>query len=151
MSRSPMQRRAERIDQTRSGFDLVVVGGGVNGAGIAWDAALRGLRVLVLEKGDIGSGTSSWSSKMIHGGLKYLEKYDVPLVRESLREREWLLQAAPHLVKELRFIIPFYKENAHSAAVLSLGMVAYEALSFDKSLRRFSMFTRDRLLQPSRD
>lgn len=147
MSRSPMQRRAERIDQTRSGFDLVVVGGGVNGAGIAWDAALRGLRVLLLEKGDIGSGTSSWSSKMIHGGLKYLEKYDVPLVRESLREREWLLQAAPHLVKELRFIIPFYKANAHSPAVLSLGMVAYEALSFDKSLRRFSMFTRDRLLR----
>ena len=147
MSRSPMQRRAERIDQTRSGFDLVVVGGGVNGAGIAWDAALRGLRVLLLEKGDIGSGTSSWSSKMIHGGLKYLEKYDVPLVRESLREREWLLQAAPHLVKELRFIIPFYKANAHSPAVLSLGMVAYEALSFDKSLQRFSMFTRDQLLR----
>ncbi|NMD46274.1 MAG: FAD-dependent oxidoreductase [Propionibacterium sp.] len=69
-----MQRRAERIDQTRSGFDLVVVGGGVNGAGIAWDAALRGLRVLLLEKGDIGSGASSWASKMIHGGLKYLEK-----------------------------------------------------------------------------
>lgn len=147
MSQNPAARRAERIDQTRSGFDVVIVGAGVNGLGIAWDAALRGLRVLVLEKGDIGSGTSSWSSKMIHGGLKYLEKFDVPLVRESLREREWLLQAAPHLVKELRFIIPFYKENAHSAAVLSLGMVAYEALSFDKSLRRFSMFTRDRLLQ----
>lgn len=147
MSQNPTQRRAERIDQTRSGFDLVVVGGGVNGAGIAWDAALRGLRVLLLEKGDIGSGTSSWSSKMIHGGLKYLEKYDVPLVRESLREREWLLQAAPHLVKELRFIIPFYKENAHSPAVLSLGMVAYEALSFDKSLQRFRLFTRDQLLR----
>ena len=147
MSQSPTQRRAERIDQTRSGFDVVVVGGGVNGAGIAWEAALRGLRVLVLEKGDIGSGTSSWSSKMIHGGLKYLEKYDVPLVRESLREREWLLQAAPHLVKELRFIIPFYKENAHSPTILGLGMVAYEALSFDKSLQRFSMFTRDKLLQ----
>ena len=147
MAQSPAQSRAERIDQTRSGFDVVIVGGGVNGAGIAWDAALRGLRVLLLDKGDIGSGTSSWSSKMIHGGLKYLEKYDVPLVRESLREREWLLQAAPHLVKELRFIIPFYKANAHSPAVLSLGMVAYEALSFDKSLQRFSMFTRDGLLR----
>lgn len=147
MGLNPAQARAERIEQTRSGFDVVIVGGGVNGAGIAWEAALRGLRVLVLEKGDIGSGTSSWSSKMIHGGLKYLEKYDVPLVRESLREREWLLQAAPHLVKELRFIIPFYKENAHSPAILGLGMVAYEALSFDKSLQRFSMFTRDKLLQ----
>jgi len=71
------------------GYDVVVVGGGVNGCGIAWDAALRGLRVLLVEKGDLGSGTSSWSSKMIHGGLKYLEKYDVGLVRESLPPRTW--------------------------------------------------------------
>lgn len=139
--------RAERIASAQAGYDVVIVGGGVNGAGIAWDAALRGLRVLVVDKGDIGSGTSSWSSKMIHGGLKYLEKRDVSLVRESLREREWLLQAAPHLVRELRFVIPFYKNNAHSAGILSLGMVAYDALSFDKSLKRFSVLTRAQMLR----
>ena len=145
MSEIEDERRA-RLSSTSAGFDVVVVGGGVNGAGIAWDASLRGLRVLLVEKGDIGSGTSSWSSKMIHGGLKYLEKYDVPLVRESLREREWLLQAAPHLVRELRFLLPFYKRNVHSKAILSLGRVAYDVLSFDKSVRRFELFSRDRLL-----
>jgi glycerol-3-phosphate dehydrogenase len=96
------QARQEKVRGTSAGYDVVVIGAGVNGAGIAWDATLRGLRVLLVDKGDVGSGTSSWSSKLIHGGLKYLEKYDVPLVRESLREREWLLQAAPHLVRELR-------------------------------------------------
>ncbi|MEZ5089507.1 MAG: FAD-dependent oxidoreductase [Micropruina sp.] len=108
---------------------------------------MRGLRVLLVDKGDIGSGTSSWSSKMIHGGLKYLEKYDVPLVRESLKEREWLLQAAPHLVRELRFLLPFYASNAHPANVLRLGMVAYDVLSFDKSVRRFELLSPAKILE----
>ncbi|WP_082418151.1 glycerol-3-phosphate dehydrogenase/oxidase [Flaviflexus massiliensis] len=139
-------KRAAKFAATSAGYDVVVVGAGVNGAGIAWDASLRGLRVLLIDKGDVGSGTSSWSSKMIHGGLKYLEKYDVSLVRESLREREWLLQAAPHLVRELRFILPFYDRNVHSKAILSLGMVAYDVLSFDKSVRRFELLSRDKML-----
>lgn len=146
-------RRKERLAATAGGYDVVVVGAGVNGAGIAWDAALRGMRVLLVDKGDIGSGTSSWSSKMIHGGLKYLEKYDIPLVRESLREREWLLRAAPHLVRELRFLLPYYERNAHSREALTLGMVAYDVLSFDKSVRRFELFSRKTLLErePSLD
>lgn len=139
-------KRAAKFAATSAGYDVVVVGAGVNGAGIAWDASLRGLRVLLIDKGDVGSGTSSWSSKMVHGGLKYLEKYDVSLVRESLREREWLLQAAPHLVRELRFILPFYDRNVHSKAILSLGMVAYDVLSFDKSVRRFELLSRDKML-----
>ncbi|MGA4670125.1 glycerol-3-phosphate dehydrogenase/oxidase [Propionibacteriaceae bacterium Y1923] len=147
MGATPEETRSERFAATSAGYDVVVVGGGVNGCGIAWDAALRGLRVLLVEKGDLGSGTSSWSSKMIHGGLKYLEKYDVGLVRESLREREWLLQAAPHLVKELRFVLPYYKTGAHSAAILSLGMVAYDVLSFDKSVHRFNIMTRKQILR----
>lgn len=140
------EERQARLSGTSAGYDVVVVGAGVNGAGIAWDAALRGMRVLLVEKGDVGAGTSSWSSKMIHGGLKYLEKYDVPLVRESLREREWLFRAAPHLVRELRFILPFYGRNEHSRAVLTLGMIAYDILSFDKSVRRFEILSRDKLL-----
>lgn len=138
--------RQQRLRALSAGFDVVVVGAGVNGAGIAWDAALRGLRVLLVDKGDVGSGTSAWSSRMIHGGLKYLEKYDVPLVRESLREREWLLRSAPHLVRELRFLLPFYEQNAHSARKLKLGMVAYDVLSFEKSVRRFELLSRDEIL-----
>lgn len=140
-------RRDQALQSVTSGYDVAIVGAGVNGAGIAWECALRGLRVLLVDKGDFGSGTSSWSSKMIHGGLKYLEKYDVPLVRESLREREWLLQAAPHLVRELRFLLPFYKSNAHSANILRLGMVAYDVLSFDKSVRRFELLSSEKILQ----
>src|ERR1700754_4693915 len=94
--------RAGALARVAGGVDLVVIGAGINGAGIAWDASLRGLRVLLLDKADVGAGTSSWSSRLIHGGLKYLEHYDVPLVRESLREREWLLRSAPHLVRPLK-------------------------------------------------
>lgn len=130
-------RRMDALRQSAAApFDVVVVGGGANGCGIAWDAALRGLRVLLLEKEDFGWATSAWNSRLIHGGLKYLEKYDVRLVRESLREREWLLGAAPHLVRPRRFVLPFYRRNAHPAMALRAGMIAYDALSWDKSTPR---------------
>src|SRR6059036_666336 len=95
----------------RSGnnFDIIIIGAGINGAGIARDAAMRGLKVLVLDKGDIGSGTSSWSTRLIHGGLRYLEHREFGLVRESLRERENLLRIAPHLVRPIPILIPIYK------------------------------------------
>ncbi|MGM5631837.1 glycerol-3-phosphate dehydrogenase/oxidase [Apibacter raozihei] len=140
-------KRKQRFNDTQQGYDVVIVGGGVNGLGTAWDSALRGMKVLLVEKGDIGSGTSSWSSRMIHGGLKYLEKYDIPLVRESLREREWLVKSAPHLVRELRFIIPFYKQNQNSPFILRLGMIAYDILSFDKSLKSFDFFSKKKILE----
>ena len=97
--------------------------------------------MLLLEKEDFGWGTSAWNSRLIHGGLKYLEKYDVKLVRESLREREWLLRAAPHLVKPLRFVLPFYERNAHHRFVLRTGMLAYDVLSFDKSVPTHRVFS----------
>jgi glycerol-3-phosphate dehydrogenase len=128
-------------------FDVIVVGGGCNGAGAAWDAATRGLRVLLVEKEDFGWGTSAWNSRLIHGGLKYLEKYDVKLVRESLREREWLLRAAPHLVKPLRFLLPFYERNAHHRYVLRTGMLAYDVLSFDKSVPTHRVFSPDETVE----
>src|SRR3712207_1578791 len=96
-------------DIERRTFDLIVVGAGINGTGIARDAAMRGLRVLLLDKGDVGSGTTSWSTRLIHGGLRYLEHGEVGLVRESLRERERLLRIAPHLVKSLPLLIPIYE------------------------------------------
>lgn len=133
--------RTRALAELNAPFDVIVVGGGCNGAGSAWDAAARGLRVLLLEKEDFGWGTSAWNSRLIHGGLKYLEKYDVKLVRESLKEREWLLRAAPHLVKPLRFVLPFYERNAHHRYVLRTGMLAYDVLSFDKSVPTHRVFS----------
>ncbi|MBN8897821.1 MAG: FAD-dependent oxidoreductase, partial [Rhodospirillales bacterium] len=89
-------------------FDLAIIGGGINGAGIARDAAGRGLSVLLLEQADLAGATSSASTKLIHGGLRYLEHYEFRLVREALAEREVLLQAAPHIAWPLRFVLPHH-------------------------------------------
>src|SRR5262245_46783384 len=89
-------------------FDVVVVGGGITGAGAALDAASRGLRVALVEKDDLASGTSSKSSKLVHGGLRYLQNGELGLVKEALRERQRLLDNAPHLVRPLPFVIPVF-------------------------------------------
>ena len=96
--------QSERSGRDR--YDIIIVGGGINGTGIARDAAGRGLKVLLIEQSDLASATSSASSKLIHGGLRYLEHYEFRLVREALREREVLLSIAPHLVRPLRFQLP---------------------------------------------
>ena len=119
---------------TAQPYDLIVVGAGINGSGIARDAALRGVRTLLVDKGDVGGGTTSWSTRLIHGGLRYLEHGEVNLVRESLRERERLLRIAPHLVRPLPFVIPVYEGGARGLVQIRLGMLAYEALSYDKSV-----------------
>ena len=108
-------------------FDLLVIGGGANGCGIARDAAGRGLRVLLCEKGDLGEGTSSRSGKMIHGGLRYLEYYEFRLVREALIEREVLLRIAPHIVWPMRFVIPHSREQ-RPVWLLRLGLFLYDHL-----------------------
>jgi len=106
-------------------YDVVVVGGGINGAGVAQNAAARGYSVLVLEKNMVGAGTSSRSSKLIHGGLRYLESGQLSLVRESLRERELLLRNAPDLVKRVPFYIPVYKNAQRGAIKIRLGLTLY--------------------------
>ena len=108
-------------------FDLVVVGGGVNGAGIARDAAGRGLRVLLCEQGDLAQGTSSRSGKLVHGGLRYLEYYEFRLVREALIEREVLLRAAPHIIWPMRFVLPHLPEM-RPAWLVRLGLFLYDHL-----------------------
>ncbi|HEY6190296.1 MAG TPA: glycerol-3-phosphate dehydrogenase [Pyrinomonadaceae bacterium] len=123
-------------------FDLIVIGAGINGAGIARDAAMRGLSVLLLDKGDIASGTSSWSTRLIHGGLRYLEHGELGLVRESLRERERLFRIAPHLVRPLAMIIPIYRNARRGPLMIRAGMIAYDLLSLDKSLERHHMLAR---------
>ena len=115
-------------------FDVIVIGAGINGAGIARDAAMRGLKVLLLDKGDIGGGTSSWSTRLIHGGLRYLEHGEFRLVRESLRERSCLLNICPHLVRPIPLLVPVYEKARRGWWTIRLGMIAYDALSFNKSL-----------------
>ena len=117
-------------------LDVVVIGGGIIGAGIARDAAMRGLRVALFEKADFGSGTTAGSTRLIHGGLRYLERLDFGLVRMDLRERETLLRIAPHLVKPLEFVMPFYGSSLFHRCKMKLGMTLYDLLSFDKSLPR---------------
>jgi len=114
-------------------FDLVVVGGGINGAGIARDAAGRGLSVLLVERDDLASHTSSWSSKLIHGGLRYLEYYEFRLVREALIEREVLLHAAPHIIWPLTFVLPHSPEQ-RPAWLVRLGLFLYDHLGGRKVL-----------------
>jgi glycerol-3-phosphate dehydrogenase len=123
-------------------FDVAVVGAGINGCGIARDAAMRGLRVLLLDKSDIASGTTAWATRLIHGGLRYLEHGEVGLVRESLRERETLLRrVAPHLVRPLPMLVPVYAGRRRGSLMIRAGMVAYDLLSFDKSLPRHRMLS----------
>ncbi|MBE0584115.1 MAG: glycerol-3-phosphate dehydrogenase, partial [Desulfofustis sp.] len=106
-------------------YDLAVIGGGINGCGIARDAAGRGLSVFLCEQNDLASGTSSASTKLIHGGLRYLEYYEFRLVREALREREVLLRAAPHIIWPLRFILPHHR-GLRPAWLIRLGLFLYD-------------------------
>lgn len=113
--------------------DLLVIGGGINGVGIARDAAGRGLSVVLCEQGDLGQATSSASSKLLHGGLRYLEHREFKLVRESLSEREVLLHAASHIVKPMRFVMP-HNRRIRPAWMLHAGLILYDRLAPDSSL-----------------
>jgi glycerol-3-phosphate dehydrogenase len=106
-------------------FDLAIIGGGVNGCGIARDAAGRGNSVFLCEMNDLASGTSSWSTKLVHGGLRYLEYYEFRLVREALIEREILWQIAPHIIRPLRFVLPHH-DGLRPAWLLRLGLFLYD-------------------------
>jgi glycerol-3-phosphate dehydrogenase len=127
-------RRTTLQELQAANLDVLVVGGGIVGCGIARDAARRGLRVGLVEREDFGSGTTSRSTRLIHGGLRYLEMLDFGLVRVDMREREILLRIAPHLVRPLPFLVPMYRWPAWQRDRLRAGMVLYDLLSYDKSL-----------------
>ncbi len=116
-------------------FDLAIIGGGINGTGLARDAAGRGLRVLLVEMNDLAAGTSSASSKLIHGGLRYLEHYAFRLVREALNEREVLLRMAPHVIRPARILLPVMS-GRRSPVMLRLGLLLYDLLGARKRLAR---------------
>jgi glycerol-3-phosphate dehydrogenase len=120
-------------DGGATAIDLLVVGGGANGCAIARDAAGRGLSVTVCEAGDLAGATSSNSSKLIHGGLRYLEHYEFRLVRESLAEREVLLASAPHIIYPLRFVLPHHK-GLRPAWLLRLGLFLYDHIGGRRTL-----------------
>src|SRR5439155_5358394 len=125
------------LDALRDGpFDLLVLGGGITGAGVALDAVLRGFRVALIDKSDFASGASSASSKLVHGGLRYLEHGYIPLVYEALRERRRLLRNAPHLVRPLRFVLPFYRESRVPPWKWRLGLTLYDLLAGSGNLSR---------------
>jgi glycerol-3-phosphate dehydrogenase len=121
---------------TAGAFDLLVLGGGITGAGVALDATLRGLRVALIDKGDFAAGTSSLSSKLVHGGLRYLEQGELGLVYEALHERARLLRNAPHLVRPLRFVLPFYRAARVPAWKWRAGLLLYDLLAGRDNLRR---------------
>jgi glycerol-3-phosphate dehydrogenase len=123
-------------------FDLLILGGGITGAGVALDATLRGFRVALIDKGDFASGTSSVSSKLVHGGLRYLEHGNFQLVYEALRERRLLLDNAPHLVRPLRFVIPFYQGTRIRPWRWRTGLTLYDLLAGASNIRRSRPLTR---------
>ncbi len=115
-------------------FDILVIGGGVNGCGVARDAAGRGFSVALAEMGDLASGTSSRATKLIHGGLRYLERFEFRLVREALKEREVLWATAPHIVHPMRFVLPYHKGGRRPAWLLRLGLFLYDHIGGRKRL-----------------
>jgi glycerol-3-phosphate dehydrogenase len=134
-------------DWTATPFDVIVIGGGINGAGIARDATLRGFRVALFEQADFASGTSSRSSKLIHGGIRYLEQGHLPLVFEASLERQILLRIAPHLVHPLPFLFPVYREARWGTFFLNVGMWLYDLLSLFRNIRPHRMLDREETLR----
>ncbi|MCA9407295.1 MAG: glycerol-3-phosphate dehydrogenase/oxidase, partial [Candidatus Omnitrophica bacterium] len=127
-------------------FDLLVIGGGINGSAIANLAADAGLRTALLEKGDFASGTSSKSTKLLHGGLRYLESFEFGLVHESLKERTIHFKSSPHLTKHLRFLIPIYKTDKRPFWMLKIGMFLYDFLSGKHLIQKHEILTAEEVL-----
>ena len=135
-SRVTRDERFSELGATQ--YDLLVVGGGITGAGVARDAAMRGLKTLLVDKGDLGSGTSSASSKLIHGGLRYLPQGHLGLVFESISERRRLRRLAPHLVRPLEFVFPVYAGRPRPLWQIATGLWIYDALALFRAHRLHS-------------
>jgi glycerol-3-phosphate dehydrogenase len=151
---------ARMTDEAAEPLDVLVIGGGITGAGIALDAAARGYHVGLVERGDFASGTSSRSTKLIHGGIRYLPQLDIKLVREGLHERGRLLRNAPHLVRPLSFVLPLYADSRHPvgipvappggvglSALLDLGLTLYDLLAGRQKIARHRHISRDETIR----
>src|SRR5580698_3707234 len=129
----PREQALETLAAER--FDVVVIGGGITGAGVALDAAARGFSVALVERADYASGTSSRSSKLVHGGLRYLQNFDLGLVREALLERQLLVALAPHLVRPLALVVPAF-EGARPDRLMGVGLNLYDVMSVERGRLR---------------
>ncbi len=145
------ERRADLERAEREGVDLLVVGGGITGAGVVRDAASRGLRTLLVERGDFAAGTSSRSSKMIHGGLRYLAEGQLAMTREACRERDLLMQLDPHLVRPIPFLFPAYEGGRYSRLEVRAALSLYAAMANFRRSARFRMLDPDEVAGFSRD
>ena len=129
MEFSPAVRQANIQRMGQEPLDIVVVGGGITGAGIARDAAMRGLAVALVEKEDFASGTSSKSARLVHGGLRYLEQYQFGLIRSASSERHKLRKLAPRLVRPVAFTFPVYRTSKSSLLMIRIGMRVYDLIA----------------------
>jgi glycerol-3-phosphate dehydrogenase len=144
----PVLNRAHQLAQLRDqAFDVLVIGGGISGAAVARDAARRGLRTGLIEARDFAEGTSSRSSRLVHGGLRYLEHFELDLVFEGSQERRRLLRIAPHLVRPLEFFFPIFEAGRIGRVKLDAGMWLYDALSLFRNIERHQMLDADALLE----
>lgn len=142
-----LDRRVQIERLRREAFDIVVIGGGITGAAAARDAARRGFRTALVEARDFAEGTSSRSSRLIHGGLRYLEQFEFDLVFEASQERRTLLEIAPHLVRPLEFVFPIYEGGRVGKLKLDAGMWLYDALSLFRNIERHQMLDTDEILE----
>lgn len=144
---SPETRRDNIEKLGRQVFDVLVIGGGITGAGIARDAALRGLHTALIEKNDFAAGTSSKSSKLVHGGFRYLGQFEFKLVHEALSERKTLMELAPHLVQPKPCMLPIYEHSAEPPWMINIGMWLYDLLAGQRNIGRHHMISARRLIQ----
>ena len=146
MKRSDDRNHVDSSHFAEVPLDVVIIGGGIVGTGIARDASLRGMSVALFESNDLSCGTTSRSSRLIHGGLRYLDVYDFGLVLKDLRERETLLYIAPHLIRPLKFVVPNYEGDFYRRLRLRLGMIVYDLFSTGKSLPSHKMLSSKKVL-----
>ncbi|HEV7920222.1 MAG TPA: glycerol-3-phosphate dehydrogenase/oxidase [Thermoanaerobaculia bacterium] len=128
-------------------MNIAIIGGGINGAGIAWELARKGYGVVLFEQGEFGAQTSAATTKMIHGGLRYLEGLHIGLVREALRERGWLLEHLPELVRKLEILLPVYADSPRSRLEIRVGLLLYDLLAGRHNIERHHSLSRQQLLQ----
>src|SRR5579862_7008214 len=144
---SDPSRIAAISNAAKLSYDVLIIGGGIVGTGIARDASMRGMSVVLFDEQDLSSGTSSKSSRLIHGGLRYLDSYDFGLVYKDLHEREKLLHIAPHLVRPLKFIVPQYGQSSFQRFRLKIGMFLYDLFSNGKTLPSYEMLSSSQIIQ----
>ncbi|MBN1331073.1 MAG: glycerol-3-phosphate dehydrogenase/oxidase [Candidatus Heimdallarchaeota archaeon] len=148
MSTLALENRKKKILQLKSEeYDVLVVGAGITGAGIAWDASLRGLKVAIIDKEDFGAGTSSGSSKLVHAGIRYLAYGEFSLVRHASRERMWMFKSCPHQAEPIPFLIPIYKKGKNTLAKMLFAGTLYDILAKFKNTENYRFLSRKKTLE----